>query len=133
MDLLDFARGPALVAALTIFTLGTVWRLAHALSRPALPDLSPARSGVPSAVAGAWHAVLRGMWPRRDLRAGTRFATVNGCVFHLGLALVCFGYAPHIAFIRRLTGLSWPALPDAVMYLSAAVTIVSRCWPSRSA
>ena len=65
------------------------------------------------------------MWPRRDLRAGTRFATVNGYVFHLGLALVCFGYAPHIAFIRRLTGLGWPALPDPVMYLAASVTIVS--------
>jgi nitrate reductase gamma subunit len=125
MDLLDFARGPALVAALAVFTLGTLWRLGHVLARPRLPDLSPARSGAPSAAAGAWHAVLRGMWPRRELRAGTRFATVNGYVFHLGLALVVFGYAPHIAFIRRLTGLSWPALPDAVMYLAAAVTIVS--------
>ncbi|MDL2338559.1 MAG: hypothetical protein QFE16_12025, partial [Pseudomonadota bacterium] len=46
-------------------------------------------------------------------------------VFHIGLALVFFGYAPHIAFIRRLTGLGWPALPDMVMYLAAAASIVS--------
>jgi nitrate reductase gamma subunit len=37
----------------------------------------------------------------------------------------CFGYAPHIAFIHRLTGLTWPALPDMVMYLAAGATIVS--------
>jgi nitrate reductase gamma subunit len=50
---------------------------------------------------------------------------VNPYVFHIGLALVFFGYAPHIAFIRGLTGLGWPALPDAVMYVAAAATIVS--------
>jgi len=125
MDLLDFARGPALVAALTVFALGTLWRLGHVLSRPRLPDLSVAREGVPSAAAGAWYAIVRGMWPRREFRASTRFATVNGYVFHLGLAVVVFAYAPHIAFIRRLTGLGWPALPDAVMYLAAAATLVS--------
>ena len=125
MDLLDFARGPALVVALVVFALGTLWRLGHLLSRPRLPDLSAARGGVPSAAAGAWHAVLRGMWPRREFRARARFATVNGYVFHLGLALVCFGYAPHIAFIRRLTGLGWPALPDVVMYLAAAASLMS--------
>ncbi len=54
-----------------------------------------------------------------------RGSTVNGYVFHIGLALVFFGYAPHIAFIHRVTGLSWPALPDEVMYLASAVTIVS--------
>ena len=46
-------------------------------------------------------------------------------MFHIGLALVFLGYAPHIAFVRRLTGVGWPALPDAVMYLAAGVTIVS--------
>lgn len=125
MDLLDFARGPALLGSLVIFVLGTLWRLGHALTRPRLPDLSPARDGVPSAAAGAWHAVWRGMWPRREFRAGTRFATINGYAFHVGLALVFFGYAPHIAFIRRLIGVGWPALPDAVMYLAAAVTLGS--------
>jgi nitrate reductase gamma subunit len=37
---------------------------------------------------------------------------------------VVFGYAPHIAFIARFTGLSWPALPAPLFYLAAAVTIV---------
>jgi nitrate reductase gamma subunit len=46
-------------------------------------------------------------------------------VFHVGLALVFFGYAPHIAFIHRLTGLAWPALPDWLVYLAAAATIIS--------
>ena len=39
MDLLAFARGPALAFALAVFVIGTLWRLAHALTRPRLPDL----------------------------------------------------------------------------------------------
>ena len=125
MDLLSFARGPGLAAALAVFVLGTLWRLAGVLRRPRMPDLSPARAGTPSNLSGALHAIVRGMWPRREFLQATLVTTVNGYVFHIGLALVVFGYAPHVAFMRRLTGLSWPALPDMVMYLAAGATIIA--------
>ncbi len=125
MTLLEFARGPGLYASLAVFVAGTLWRLAAILRRPALPDLSPAREGAPSKLAGALHANVRAMWPRPAFQHGTLAATLNGYAFHVGLALVVFGYAPHIAFVERVTGLSWPALPDAVMYLAASVTIVA--------
>jgi nitrate reductase gamma subunit len=125
MDLLDFARGPALTAALVIFVSGTLWRLIGVLRRPRMPDLSPPRPGAPSNLTGAWRAIVRGMWPRKAFRQTALITVINGYVFHIGLALVFFGYAPHIAFVHRLTGLSWPALPDMVMYLAAGATIVS--------
>lgn len=125
MDLLDFARGPALAFSVAVFVAGTLWRLAGVLRLPAMPDLSAPREGAPSALAAAWRANLRAMWPRREFAPSTRFVTINGYVFHVGLALVFFGYAPHIAFVHRFTGLSWPALPDFVMYLAAAATIVA--------
>jgi nitrate reductase gamma subunit len=65
------------------------------------------------------------MVPHRGFHPSATLVTINPYVFHIGLALVFFGYAPHIAFIRRLTGLGWPALPDMVMYIAAAATIVS--------
>lgn len=125
MDLLDFARGPALVFAVAVFVAGTAWRLYRILSLPRQPDRSPPREGAPSPMAGALGAVWRGLWPRRDFGQAAAVTTFNGYVFHLGLALVVLGYAPHIAFVTRHTGLSWPALPDPVMYLAAAATIVS--------
>jgi nitrate reductase gamma subunit len=125
MDLLTFARGPMLAVGLLVFVLGTLWRLFGVLRRPHLPDLSPPRDGVPTELRGALHAIVRGMWPRREFGQGALIRTLNGYAFHIGLALVFFGYAPHIAFIRRITSLSWPALPDAVMYLAAGATIVS--------
>ncbi|HSN80417.1 MAG TPA: hypothetical protein VLR44_08560, partial [Rhodoferax sp.] len=125
MDLLDFARGPALTGALAIFVFGTLWRLIGVLRRPRMPDLSPPRAGAPSRLAGATRAIVRGMWPRKEFRRTALYTAINGYVFHIGLALVFFGYAPHIAFIHRVTGLSWPALPDSVMYVSAGATILS--------
>jgi len=125
MDLLSFARGPALTVALVVFVLGTLWRLAGVMRRPRMPDLSPAREGAPANLVGALRAVVHGMWPRKEFVQASLVTTVNGYVFHIGLALVFFGYAPHIAFIRRLTGLSWPALPDMVMYLAAGATIIT--------
>jgi nitrate reductase gamma subunit len=124
MDLLDFARGPALLLAVTVLVLGAGWRLAGILRRPRMPDLSPAREGAPPPWQGALHSILRGLWPRRTFGSSSFISSLNGYAFHIGLALVFFGYAPHIAFIRRYTGLGWPALPDAVMYLAAGVTIL---------
>ncbi len=125
MTPLEFARGPALYASLAVFVAGTLWRLAGILRRPRLPDLSPAREGAPSKLAGALIANWRAMWPRRAFGHATAAVVLNGYAFHVGLALVFFGYAPHIAFVRRLTGLGWPALPDAVMYIAASISIVA--------
>jgi hypothetical protein len=125
MDLLDFARGPALAFALVVFVLGTAWRLASLLRRPALTDLSLPRAGAPSRARGALAAIVRGLWPRREFGDAALGSSLNGYVFHLGIALVFLGYAPHVAFVRRLTGLGWPALPDAVIALAAGATILS--------
>jgi nitrate reductase gamma subunit len=123
MDMLDWARGPLFYAALTVFVLGVAWRLLTLGRLPASPAAAPPRK--PFGAADAFRAALARMWPRQGMASSATLATFNPYVFHIGLVLVFFGYAPHIAFIRHLTGFGWPALPDYVMYLSAAATIVS--------
>lgn len=125
MDLLDFARGPALAVSVAVFVIGTLWRLIGVLRLPGRPDRSPPREGAPSHGVAALQSIVRGMWPRRQFGQAAMVTTFNGYVFHIGLALIVFGYAPHIAFIQRHTGLSWPALPDAVMVFAAGATILS--------
>lgn len=125
MDLLDFARGPALFFSLAVFSLGTLWRLVGVLRLPRVPDLSPARAGAPSDLSAAIGGIVRGLWPRREFGAAALGRTLNGYVFHIGLALIFLGYAPHIEFIRRVSGVGWPALPDIVMYLASGLTLIS--------
>jgi nitrate reductase gamma subunit len=125
MTWLEFARGPGLALALAVFVGGIAWRLFGILRLPRHPDLSPARAGAPAPLAAALRANLRAMWPRAEFRARSLPAALNGYAFHVGLAVVVIGYAPHIAFVQRHTGLHWPALPDAAMYLAAGVTVVA--------
>ena len=122
MALLEFARGPGLAVALALLASGTGWRLWCIARRPAAPMLSAARS--PATAAGALRGIVRRMWHPATLRRRSLVATINAYAYHLGLAIVFFGFLPHIAFVRRLTGLHWPALPALVFEAGVAMTFV---------
>lgn len=125
MELLDFARGDALVIAFTIFALGTAWRLTSLLMAPKLRQFSPPRPGTPSD-RDAWvRGVLSRFWPHKHYEKKVLFNTVNGYVFHLGLAAVVFLYKPHILFFEGIVGFSWPALPNTMVYGLGMVTVAS--------
>jgi nitrate reductase gamma subunit len=61
----------------------------------------------------------------RDFGQTSMFAVVNGYIFHVGLAVVVFGFAQHILFIKGLFGISWPGLPTSVISIAAIVTLAS--------
>lgn len=121
MDLLAFARGPALAVSVAVFVLGLAWRMYGIFRLPPKPDHSQARRA--DTAAGALRAVFAKMLPPKNIAIrGTQMA--NAYAYHIALALVVFSFAPHIGFIRRYTGLHWPALPDPVMYIATAVAII---------
>jgi nitrate reductase gamma subunit len=63
--------------------------------------------------------------PKREFAAQTAFGNTIGYVFHIGLAVVVFGFVPHILFIKSLTGLSWPGLPSGIVYVVGALTVAA--------
>jgi nitrate reductase gamma subunit len=121
MNLLDFARGPALQWSLIILLLGTAWRLIGVLFLAYRADYTQPRR-TDAWQGGAW-AILRRMWPRPEFFAATRYQLVMAYAFHVGLAIVVFAFVPHILFIRGLTGLSWPGLPNNIVILAGAITL----------
>ena len=121
MTLLEFARGPALTVALTVFIAGTLWRIFRLATRPAPPDRSAPR--VDAAMAGALHGILRRFWPHPRFGARIGFSVFIGYLYHIGLAVIVFAYLPHIEFIRKLIGVGWPALPAPVTYFAGGVTM----------
>lgn len=123
MSLLEFARGPALWLSLAVLVAGSVWRVLAIWRLGARPDLSEPREVRP--LAGALRGILVHMIPRKDVSRGTALAYLNGYVYHLGLALIVFGYSPHIYFVERLAGFSWPALPEPVVFVAVGMTFVS--------
>lgn len=122
-ELLALARGPALWASLFVLIAGSAWRIAAIFRLGSRPDLSEPRST--RLLRGAVRGIFARMIPRREFRWGGRIGALNGYAYHLGLAVIVFGYAPHIEFIQRLTGLAWPPLPGPVVYVATGITFLS--------
>ncbi|MFA5080962.1 MAG: hypothetical protein WC474_00280 [Hydrogenophilaceae bacterium] len=122
LQFLTWVRGPGLDIALAVFLLGTVWRLIeiYGLGRKkdlAAPRLTPGASG--------WHTVLRRSLPPEGMFKTSPVTYVGGYVFHIGLALIVFLFAPHIKLIEGLLGISWPGLPSQIIDLVTVVTLTA--------
>jgi hypothetical protein len=122
MDLLEFARGPALWFSLFVLVTGSAWRIIAILRLGTKADLSEPRST--RRFAGALRGIFVRMIPRKEFRRGGKLGVFGGYFYHLGLAAIVFGYLPHIRFIERLTGLAWPPLPDALVYLAVGPAFI---------
>lgn len=121
MVLLEFARGPALVLSVAVFALGLAWRLYGIFRCPVRVDHSQPR--YPDTAAGGLRAVFIKMLPPKAVKIRVA-QMVNAYAYHIALALIVFGFAPHIAFVARYLGVRWPALPDPVTYIATAVAIL---------
>ena len=104
MDLLDFARGPGLHWALVTMVAGSFWRGADFALRRGERDLH---------------------WARKGLHVPDRRWQLDSYAMHAGLLIVMFGFAPHILFIRALTGVGWPSLPTAMVLFASAVSLAA--------
>ena len=65
------------------------------------------------------------MWPDQEFARRTLFNLINGYIFHFGLAIVVFAAAPHILFFEDLLGISWPHLPNNLIFAIGVVTLGS--------
>lgn len=123
MELLDFARGPALQVAVLIFALGIFWRLIHLLLLAKKVDLSEARQG--GTFGGGVRTIFSRFRHHEPFRKRTRYGTILGYTLHLGLAIIFLGGAPHILFIKSFSGLEWTPLPTIVIHIAAAATLAA--------
>ena len=122
VELLEFARGPALAVSAAVFVLGLVWRIYGIFARPSRVDYSePRRRDV---AAGGFRAVFAKMLPPKGVKIrGAQM--LNAYAYHIALALVALGFAPHIAFIARHLRVGWHPLPDPVTYVATAVATIA--------
>ncbi|OZA28537.1 MAG: hypothetical protein B7X91_05120 [Hydrogenophilales bacterium 17-64-11] len=122
LQLLTWARGPGLNIAVGIFILGVLWRLIEIYTLGRKQDLAAPRHAVG---ASGLHTVFRRSMPPQGMLKRSPVSYIGGYIFHIGLAIIVFGFAPHILLIKNLTGLSWPGLPSQFVGLTAVVTMAA--------
>jgi nitrate reductase gamma subunit len=125
MELLEFARGPALQISMAIFVFGITYRVFSLFLMWRTRDSSAGSSREKPVVIAAIREIIRRLWPQAAYKQRTMFALINGYVFHFGLAIIVFFLMPHILFFKDLFGFSWPALPNNVIYAVAVITVGS--------
>lgn len=122
LQFLTWVRGTGLNIAVAIFLLGVTWRLFEIYSLGRRKDLSMPRH---ASGASGFHTVFRRSLAPPGMLKRSPVSYIGGYVFHIGLAVVVFGFAPHILLISNLTGLSWPGLPSQFIDLAAVVTMAA--------
>ena len=122
VEFLNWVRGDGLNLAIGVFLLGVILRLIEIYSLGRKPDLSAPRH---AAGASGLRTVFRRSVPPPGMLKRSPVSYIGGYIFHIGLALVVFLFAPHIKLIESLVGLSWPALPSQIIDLVAVITLVA--------
>ncbi|MFY9656434.1 MAG: hypothetical protein WAK01_07590 [Methylocystis sp.] len=125
MSLLDFARGPALQASVLIMIGGIVWRLTAILLLRRRPHLEESRCSFTGRFGGGVATIFTRFIPRRTFWPRVGVSVGLSAVFHLGLALIILGGAPHIQIIHQVTSLTWTNLPKGLIVIVSGLTLAS--------
>ena len=123
MDLLDFARGPALQVAAYIFVAGIIWRLIGIIMLKEKPEFSEPRK--PGGLMAALKVIYTRSFTATAFKRATMYPKMLGYVLHIGFFVVIFLFVPHIVFFEGFLGFDWPGLPNNVIYLSGVATVVA--------
>jgi nitrate reductase gamma subunit len=118
VELLNWARGPALQIAIAIFILGVVVRLLETLILGRHKDLSVARDS-------AFKGGLRTIFTRSVLPREYWSSLAAGYTWHIGLLLIVVFFAPHIQFFRDGLHISWPSFSNSLIDTISLISIVA--------
>lgn len=122
IEFLSWVRGPGFEIATIIFVAGVIIRLIEILLLGRKANLAEAKG---SEMLGGLRTIVSRSIPDKNTFKRTTFKIVSGYIFHIGLFICIFFFAPHILLVKEVTGISWPALPTAIVDASAVVSIIA--------
>ena len=122
MDLLEFARGPALQWGAYILIAGTLWRIVGIVLLREKVDHSEPRA------RGGLGAALKVIYTRSftadPFKPATIYPKILAYVQHIGFFAVVFLFVPHIMFFEGFLGFSWPGIPNPAIYVLGVAAVV---------
>ena len=123
MDLLEFARGPALEWAAYILVAGVLWRLVGIILLKEKVDYSEPRG--PGGLGSALKVIYSRSFTAEPFKPATLYPKMLAYVMHLGLFAVVLLFVPHIMFFEGFLGFGWPGLPNSAIYVLGVAAVVS--------
>jgi len=113
---LEFVEGPLWYAAVVIFLGGVAIRVVEVFVKGVPAELAVPRSG---GAGGALRTIVTRSWTAEGFTRGATFHLIAGYMFHIGLFVLLFWAAPHVAFIEeRILGFGWTPAPHWLFILA---------------
>lgn len=122
IEFLNWVRGPGFQIATIIFVAGVVIRLMEILLLGRKANLAEAKG---SEMTSGLKTIFTRSIPDPDTFRRSTFIVVAGYIFHIGLFVTIFLFAPHILLIKDVIGVSWPSLPTPVVDAIAVISIIT--------
>lgn len=122
IEFLNWVRGPGFQLAVIIFVAGVIIRFAEILLLGRKANLAEANG---SEMAGGLHTIVSRSIPDKGTFKRSTFIIVAGYIFHIGLFVTIFLFAPHILMFKDVIGFGWPSLPTPIVDATAVVSIIA--------
>ena len=122
IELLNWARGPGFQVAIIIFIAGVIIRILEILLLGRKVNLAEAKG---SEMSGGLRTMFSRSVPDKSTLKRSTFTIVSSYLFHIGLFVTIFLFAPHILMFKQVSGLSWPSLPTPMVDAVTIVTIIT--------
>jgi nitrate reductase gamma subunit len=122
VEFLSWVRGPGFQIAIVIFIAGVIIRFAEILLLGRKTNLAEAKG---SEMGGGLRTIVTRSIPDKSTFKRSTFTVIAGYIFHIGLFVTIFLFAPHILLFKDVIGLSWPSVPTAIVDAFAVISIIA--------
>jgi nitrate reductase gamma subunit len=122
IEFLNWVRGQGFQIAVIIFIAGVIIRFAEILLLGRKTNLAEAKG---SEMGGGLRTVITRSVPDRSSLKRSTFTIVAGYIFHIGLFVTIFFFAPHILLFKDIIGFGWPSIPTPVVDAMAVISIIT--------
>ncbi len=123
IEFLSWVRGPGFQIATVIFVAGIIIRLGETLLLGRKTNLAEAKGSEMS--SGMRTIASRMLPPDKETFKRSTFTITAGYIFHIGLFVTIFLFAPHVLLIQDIIGVSWPSLPSQIVDAFTVVSIIA--------
>jgi nitrate reductase gamma subunit len=122
IDFLNWVRGPGFQIATIILVAGIVIRILEILMLGRKANLAEAKG---SEMSSGMKTIFTRSIPDPDTFKRSAFVVIAGYIFHIGLFVTIFLFAPHILLIKDIIGFGWPSAPTPIVDALAVISIIA--------
>lgn len=122
IEFLNWVRGQGFQIAIIIFIAGVIIRFAEILLLGRKTNLAEAKG---SEMGGGLRTIVTRSVPDGSTLKRSTFTIVAGYIFHIGLFVTIFLFAPHILMFKDVIGFGWPSIPTPIVDALAVITIIA--------